>query len=85
MTLNAKLGRNGGSECPTKLVARNVMLRKTTLNIINEKTRWLRTLNWKGIMTLNTKTGEMALNAERGSTTALNTKTGEMALNAKRG
>ena len=35
MTLNAKLGRNGGYECPTKLVARNVMLRKTTLNIVN--------------------------------------------------
>ena len=56
MTLNAKLGRNG----------RNVMLRKTTLNIVNEKTRWLQTPNWKGIMALNTKTGEMAPNDERG-------------------
>ena len=72
MTLNAKLGRNGGFECPTKLVARNVMLRKTTLNIVNEKTRWLWTPSWKGIMALNTKTGEMTLNAQRGWTTALN-------------
>ena len=55
---------NKSSACPTKLVTRNVMLRKTTQNIVNEKTRWLWMPSWKRIMALNTKTREMALNAE---------------------
>ena len=63
---------NKSSACPTKLVTRNVMLRKTTLNIVNEKTRWLWKPSRKGIMALNAKTGEMALNAKWGWTTALN-------------
>ena len=39
---------NKSSACPTKLVTRNVMLRKTTLNIVNEKTRWLERQAGKG-------------------------------------
>ena len=39
---------NKSSACPTKLVTRNVMLRKTTLNIVNEKTLWLERQAGKG-------------------------------------
>ena len=39
--------RNNDSECPTKLITRNVRLRKTTLNAVTEKTWWLWALSWK--------------------------------------
>ena len=48
VALNTKLkiiamnpNRDNDSECPTKLIARNVRLRETTLNVVIEKTWWL--------------------------------------------
>ena len=45
MAPNANL--DNGSECQTKLITRNVRLRKTTLNAVTEKTWWLWTPSWK--------------------------------------
>ena len=67
MAPNTKLRRNGGFERQTKnnsmnakqkqrlwtlMITMNVKMRKTTLNVVNEKTRWLWKPSWKGV-TLN--------------------------------